>query len=165
MSLTESANILNRGRDSVSPERFSQIVKDIKQVGILSTLWYPEIMNPLRESAVEFLIQQGIDPNAIVHRTVPGSFELPLGAELLMPCDFVIALGCVIQGDTPHFQFVCDASTQGLIQVQLKHRVPVGFGVLTVNTLEQALARRGKGAEAAHAAFCMYLLSKSLDRI
>lgn len=95
---------------------------------------------------------------------VPGAFELPLAAALAIEdgADVVIALGVVIKGETPHFDYVCDAATRGLTDVQLQHKVPIGFGLLTVNTEAEALARAGlagskedKGAEAVQAALMM----------
>lgn len=98
---------------------------------------------------------------------VPGAFELPLAAALAIEegADVVIALGVVIKGETPHFDYVCDAATRGLTDVQLKHKIPIGFGLLTVNTEAEALARAGlagskedKGAEAVQAALTMVAL-------
>jgi 6,7-dimethyl-8-ribityllumazine synthase len=99
---------------------------------------------------------------------VPGAFELPLGAQLAIKsgAEVVIALGVVIQGDTPHFDYVCDAATSGLTRVQLDSSVPIGFGLLTVANEQQALDRAGlpgskedKGAEAVEAAITMKRLS------
>ena len=99
---------------------------------------------------------------------VPGAFELPLGAQYAIDAgaDVVIALGVVIQGDTPHFDYVCSAATDGLNRVQLDSGIPVGFGLLTVNTEQQALDRAGlpgskedKGAEAVEAAVLMARLN------
>ena len=99
---------------------------------------------------------------------VPGAFELPLAAELAIEkgAQVVIALGVVIRGETPHFDYVCDAATQGLTQVQINRKVPIGFGLLTVNTEQEALNRAGlansredKGAEAVQAALTMARLS------
>ncbi len=95
---------------------------------------------------------------------VPGAFELPLGAELAIEngAEVVVALGVVIRGGTPHFEYVCQAATSGLVEVQLKHKVPISFGLLTVNNEAEALDRAGlssskedKGAEAVQAALLM----------
>lgn len=95
---------------------------------------------------------------------VPGAFELPLGAELAIEngAEVVVALGVVIRGGTPHFEYVCEAATSGLVEVQLRHKVPIGFGLLTVNNEAEALDRAGlssskedKGAEAVQAALLM----------
>ena len=101
---------------------------------------------------------------------VPGAFELPLGAaHLLAFCDCVVALGVVIRGGTPHFEYVCRAATDGLLRVSLDAKRPVGFGVLTCDDEQQALDRAGladsredKGAEAAEAAMSMAVLMKSV---
>jgi 6,7-dimethyl-8-ribityllumazine synthase len=99
---------------------------------------------------------------------VPGAFELPLAAELAIEkgAQVVIALGVVIRGETPHFDYVCDAATQGLTRVQINRKVPIGFGLLTVNTEQEALNRAGlsnsredKGAEAVQAALTMARLN------
>jgi 6,7-dimethyl-8-ribityllumazine synthase len=99
---------------------------------------------------------------------VPGAFELPLAASLAIQngAEVVIALGVVIQGETPHFDYVCDAATSGLTRVQLDTSVPIGFGLLTVSNEKQALDRAGlagskedKGAEAVEAAILMKQLS------
>jgi 6,7-dimethyl-8-ribityllumazine synthase len=95
---------------------------------------------------------------------VPGAFELPLAAKWAAEddADVIIALGVVIQGETPHFDYVCKAATDGLTQVQLDYSIPIGFGLLTVDTAQQALDRAGlpnskedKGAEAVEAAVMM----------
>ena len=103
---------------------------------------------------------------------VPGSYELTAGADLALrklPVDAVICLGCVIQGETRHFEFICQAVAQGLVDVTLKHGKPVIFGVLTTNDWQQALDRSGgrhgnKGVEAADTALQMAALNKSLGK-
>ena len=99
---------------------------------------------------------------------VPGAFELPLAASLAFEngADLVIALGVVIQGGTPHFDYICSSATEGLTRVQLDHKKPIGFGLLTVNTQQEALDRAGlagskedKGAEAVQAALAMAVLT------
>lgn len=162
MSLAESANITQRGFESFDPEFLKNQIKQINRVGIVSTCWYPEILDGLRNSAENFLTELGISRDSILEVRVPGAFELPLGVLQMLPCDFVVALGCVVEGDTPHFQYVCEASTQGLMRVQIDHKVPVGLGLLTVRNIEQAVVRKSKGAEAAHAALLMYLQSKKI---
>jgi len=104
--------------------------------------------------------------DVVVHR-IPGAFEMPLAAQWAFEqgADAVIALGVVIQGETPHFDYVCDSATTGLTQVQLQFGKPIGFGLLTVDNEAQALARAGlegsredKGAEAVQAALHMLSL-------
>lgn len=105
----------------------------------------------------------------VTYWQVPGAFELPLAAQkaIAQGAEVVIALGVVIQGETPHFDYVCNAATDGLTRVQLDSGVPIGFGLLTVNDESQALARAGlagskedKGAEAVQAALTMFALGR-----
>lgn len=136
------------------------------KVSIVVTSWHEEITNGLLAGAERALSAAG-NTNYNVMR-VPGAFELPLGAQLAIKdgAEVVIALGVVIQGDTPHFDYVCDAATSGLTRVQLDTSVPIGFGLLTVTNEQQALDRAGlsgskedKGAEAVEAAITMKRLS------
>lgn len=128
-----------------------------KKFGIVVSEWNDEITGALLEGALETLKEQGAKKNNIAVHYVPGSFELPFGAQLLAQnkkLDAVICLGCVIQGETRHFDFICDAVANGVCNVGLKYNKPVVFGVLTTNTVQQALDRAGgkhgnKGEEAA----------------
>ena len=129
---------------------------------VIVTSWHTEITDGLLAGAERSLKQAGNDIYSIVR--VPGAFELPLAAKWAVEegADVVVALGVVIRGDTPHFEYVCDSATQGLTQVQLETGVPIGFGLLTVDTEKQALDRAGlpgskedKGAEAVEAAVLM----------
>ena len=127
------------------------------QFGIVVAEWNETITGALLEGAVETLLEQGVKKENIKTHYVPGSFELTLGAQFLAQKDLidaVITLGCVIQGETRHFDFICDAVAQGVTNVGLKYNKPVIFGVLTTNTMQQALDRAGgkhgnKGEEAA----------------
>ena len=119
------------------------------------------ITEALFEGAVDALIGAGGHADRIHAVSVPGAMEIPLAAgELAETSHYagIVALGCVIRGETAHFDYVCSTVADGLLRVQLDHRIPVGFGVLTVETLEQAKARaqrdggRNAGAEAAQAA-------------
>jgi len=132
------------------------------QVAIVVTSWHTNITDGLLAGAERALKAAGNSEYEIWR--VPGAFELPLGAQYAIDAgaDVVIALGVVIQGDTPHFDYVCSAATDGLNRVQLDSGIPVGFGLLTVNTEKQALDRAGlpdskedKGAEAVEAAVLM----------
>jgi 6,7-dimethyl-8-ribityllumazine synthase len=132
------------------------------QVAIVVTSWHTQITDGLLAGAERALKAAGNTEYEIWR--VPGAFELPLGAQYAIDAgaDVVIALGVVIQGDTPHFEYVCSAATDGLNRVQLDSGIPVGFGLLTVNTEQQALDRAGlegskedKGAEAVEAAVLM----------
>lgn len=128
-----------------------------KKIGIVVAQWNEEITEALYESAHATLVSLGIKKQNIQRRTVPGSFELPLAALWFAQnknIDGVIALGCVIQGETPHFEYICQAVAQGLMEVNLKYGKPVAFGVLTTLNKKQATDRAGgklgnKGEEAA----------------
>jgi 6,7-dimethyl-8-ribityllumazine synthase len=126
------------------------------------TSWHTEITDGLLAGAERALQAAGNDVYSVVR--VPGAFELPLAALWAIEdgAEVVVALGVVIRGDTPHFEYVCQAATEGLNRVQLDSGVPVGFGLLTVDTEQQALDRAGlanskedKGAEAVEAAVLM----------
>ena len=137
-------------------------------IGIVVSEWNSEVTEALFSSAVETLIDAGCAKENIISEKVPGSYELTLGCQWLAQkdsVDAVIALGCVIQGETPHFTFICDAVAQGLTRVSLDTNKPVIFGVLTTNTHKQALDRAGgkhgnKGMEAAATALKMLALQK-----
>ncbi|MGS2586763.1 6,7-dimethyl-8-ribityllumazine synthase [Streptomyces hebeiensis] len=129
------------------------------RVAVIAAQWHEKIMDGLVDGALRALGDLGIDDPALVR--VPGSFELPVAARVLAArgYDAVVALGVVIRGGTPHFDYVCQGVTQGLTQVSVDTGVPVGFGVLTCDTEEQALDRAGlpgshedKGHEAVTAA-------------
>ncbi len=136
------------------------------KVAVIVTSWHEEITDGLLAGAERSLIAAGNTNYKVIR--VPGAFELPLAAQLAIKsgAEVVIALGVVIQGDTPHFDFVCDAATAGLTRVQLDTSVPIGFGLLTVANEQQALDRAGlegskedKGAEAVEAAILMKRLT------
>ncbi len=128
------------------------------RVALVVSKWNPEITEALFEGASVSLLQAGVTAENIVRADVPGSYELPWGAQCLLEqdakLDGVIALGCVIQGETRHFEFICQAVAQGIMRVALDAQKPVIFGVLTPDTQQQALDRAGgkygnKGIEAA----------------
>lgn len=127
-----------------------------KRIGIVTAEWNKEITHALRDACVETLIKNNIKKTDIIHANAPGSFELPFVAKQLINrgTDAVICLGCIIQGETRHFDFIADATANGIMNVGILTNTPVIFGVLTTNTIEQALARAGgkhgnKGIEAA----------------
>lgn len=140
-------------------------IQDIsgKKFGIAVSEWNEQVTESLFSGAVETLLMHGAKKENIFRKNVPGSFELTLGAQWLAELeeiDAVICLGCVIQGETRHFDFICDAVAHGITNVALKFNKPVIFGVLTPNTLQQALDRSGgkhgnKGDEAAITAIKM----------
>ena len=128
------------------------------RVAVVAASWHTEVMDGLLAGALRACADhQVVDPEVV---RVPGTFELPVAAAVLAASyDVVVALGVVIRGGTPHFDFVCNAATDGLTRVSLDHQVPVGFGVLTCDNEQQALDRAGlegsaedKGHEAASAA-------------
>jgi 6,7-dimethyl-8-ribityllumazine synthase len=140
-----------------------------KKIGIVVAEWNISITGALRDGAIKTLLENGVVENDIVVKYVPGSFELTLGAQFLCEdnsIDAVITLGCVIQGETRHFDFICDAVAHGVTNASLKYNKPVIFGVLTPNTLEQAQDRAGgkhgnKGDEAAVTALKMLSFNKA----
>lgn len=129
-----------------------------RTVGVVVSRFNGEISNRLLESALEALVAAGVGEARITVMPVPGAFELPLGAMALAKTrrySCVIALGCVIRGETAHFDYVAGEAASGLQLAGLETGVPVAFGVLTVDTAEQAEARVDKGAEAVRAALEM----------
>ena len=132
-------------------------------LGIVVSEWNDKITLGLLKGAKDTLLKHGVAESNIYIHFVPGAFELPLGAQLILEnqaVDAVICLGCVIQGETKHFDFVCDGVTQGIKDVTLKYNAPVIFGVLTDNTEQQSIDRSGgrlgnKGDEAAVTAIKM----------
>ena len=138
--------------------------------GIVVAEWNAEITGALYEGAYQTLIQHGAKPEHIQTIQVPGTYELIAGADMLLAyknCNAVICLGCVIQGETRHFDFICDAAANGLAQVAIKYNKPVIFGVLTTDNQQQALERAGgkhgnKGVEAAVTAIQMADLQHQL---
>ena len=128
------------------------------RVAVIAASWHDTVMNGLIEGARRGLSDAGVTTYDVVR--VPGSFELAVAAARLAPrYDAVVALGVVIRGGTPHFDYVCQAATVGLTEVSVRTGVPVGFGVLTCDDEQQALDRAGlegssedKGHEAATAA-------------
>jgi 6,7-dimethyl-8-ribityllumazine synthase len=134
-----------------------------KRVGIVVSDWNSAVTEKLLQGACDTLLKFGVKEEDLLIERVPGSIELTYGAKVLIErtnVDAVIVLGCVIQGETPHFTFVCNSVTQGVTQLNLKSDVPVIFGLLTTLTLDQAQARAGgrhgnKGDEAAITALKM----------
>ncbi|MBD8491092.1 6,7-dimethyl-8-ribityllumazine synthase [Echinicola sp. CAU 1574] len=146
-------------------EHSAKNIKDIseKKFGIVVSEWNDEVTESLFEGAIETLLSHGAKKENIYRKNVPGSFELTLGAQWVAAVeeiDAVICLGCVIQGETRHFDFICDAVAHGITNVGLKYNKPVIFGVLTPDTQQQAMDRAGgkhgnKGDEAAITAIKM----------
>jgi len=127
-------------------------------VAIVASKFNGEITNKLLEAALEELDELGVRREAVTVMPVPGAFELPLAAMALAKTRryaCVVALGCVVRGETPHFDFIASEAASGLQLAALETGVPVAFGVLTVDVVEQAQARISKGAEAVRTALEM----------
>lgn len=139
--------------------------------GLVVAEWNPEVTFALAKGAMETLKKHGAKEENIVLKHVPGSFELSLGAQYMAEftdVDSVIVLGCVIQGETRHFDYICEGVTQGIKDLNLKYNKPFIFGLLTTNDQQQALDRAGgklgnKGDEAAVTAIKMLDLKNSFE--
>lgn len=170
MSLAEASQVLMRLPTGWSRPSLVAAASQLHCVVLLRTSWYPEILGPLEASARAYLKESGVPDEAVHTVDVPGALELPLAADmafdgklgrLARAAELVVALGCVLRGETPHFEYVCATTSQGLMQVQLRHHKALGFGLLTVDNQQQAMSRKDKGAEAAQAALHMHLLQLS----
>ena len=143
---------------------------DGMRFGIVVSQWNEQVTGALLEGAYATLTRCGVTSERIVVKTVPGSFELIFGSAQMARSglvDAVIAIGCVIRGDTPHFDYICQGATQGLAELNASGSVPVIYGLLTCNTLQQALDRCGgslgnKGDEAAVTAIRMVDFKRQL---
>mgnify|MGYP000138534758 CR=1 FL=1 len=139
--------------------------------GIVVSEWNADITKNLEKGAIETLLDCGAEKENIISWDVPGSFELVFGCKKMIETqqlDAIIAIGTVIQGETKHFDFVCESVTQGIVNLNIKYNVPVIFCVLTDNTKQQSMDRSGgklgnKGVECAVAAIKMAVL-KNLGR-
>jgi 6,7-dimethyl-8-ribityllumazine synthase len=140
--------------------------------GIVVAEWNAEITNALYQGAYQTLVKYGAQTENIHTHAVPGSFELISGADLLLKTnrfDAIICLGCVIQGETRHFDFICNAVANGISNVSIKYSKPVIFGVLTTDNYQQAFDRAGgkhgnKGDEGAVTAIKMAYLAETLNK-
>jgi len=141
-------------------------------IGIIVSEWNESVTNSLAQAAVDTLVKHGVRDQDILLHHVPGSFELPQGGQFLFETtnpDAIILIGCIIQGETRHFDFICQAVAQGCKDLGMKYNKPSIFGVLTTNDLRQALDRSGgkhgnKGIEAAVTAIKMVDLNRRLSR-
>jgi len=148
----------------------SQVPGNDGRYVIVVTRWNEEIVTGLLKGATQALAEAGIEGEQVEVVSVPGAFEIPLACQAAAQrsdCDAVVALGAVIRGGTPHFEYVAGECTRGIGEVALRTGKPVAFGVLTVDTLDQALERSGdneenKGAEAAMSAVEMVNLRRTL---
>ena len=138
-------------------------------IGIIVSRWNSMITETMLEGAISTLKAKGVAQESITVVRCPGSYEIPLTAQWLLQTehyDGIIALGVVIRGGTPHFEYVCDAVNRGVLDLNLRFSTPVAFGVLTTDDVQQALDRVGdkgnKGSEAALALLEMIALRRSL---
>lgn len=139
-------------------------IKKNAKIVIVQSEYNSAITNALAESCIEELIKAGVQAENLLHYKVPGAWELAIAAQKLASSekpDAIITLGLILKGDTPHFDFIASACATGIMDVSLKANLPITFGVLTTNTLEQAEARihggshGDKGVETAQAAIKM----------
>ncbi len=152
-----------------APEAPPALAMRGRRVALVVTRWNTGIVEALVAGAEQALGNWGLEPGQWSRIAVPGAFEIPLACEFLARAravDAIVALGAVIRGDTPHFDFVAGECARGLQDVSLRHALPIGFGVLTVNTEAQALERcapgpGNKGYEAALAALEMMQLGRA----
>jgi 6,7-dimethyl-8-ribityllumazine synthase len=141
------------------------------KVGIVVSEWNDSITNNLFKGAKQALLDNGVPESNILVRYVPGAFELPLASQFMLDntdVDGVIAIGVVIQGETRHFDFVCEGATKGIMDVMLEYNSPVSFCLLTDNNIQQSIDRSGgkhgnKGIECAVACLKMIALKKSFE--
>ncbi|MBI9052622.1 MAG: 6,7-dimethyl-8-ribityllumazine synthase [Bacteroidales bacterium] len=154
---------------------------DIKKVpsaknmkfGIVTAEWNEEITGALLKGAVNTLLKHGAKEENILRKFVPGTVELTLGGQFMAEyadLDAIILLGCVIQGETPHFDYVCQSVTHGMTELNLEHNIPFIFGVLTTSDLQQAQDRAGgkhgnKGDEAAITAIKMSQMQVEMENM
>ncbi|MBK9293072.1 MAG: 6,7-dimethyl-8-ribityllumazine synthase [Oligoflexia bacterium] len=133
------------------------------KIGLVVAMFNREVTERLEDGAKKFFEEKGFKQSDLILWQVPGAYEIPLASKILFSqhkVDAVVALGAVIKGETKHFDYVCNAVERGCSQVSLEFEKPVGFGVLTTDTFEQAWARScldntNKGREAAEAAYMM----------
>jgi 6,7-dimethyl-8-ribityllumazine synthase len=143
-----------------------------RRFAIVAARYHDELVSKLIEGAGACLERHGAAPADVELHRVPGAWELPLALQRLAlrgGCDALVALGVVLRGETPHFEYVCRESAAGIARVSLDHGLPIGFGLLTCESAEQAAARAGgehgnKGWEAAAAALEMLHLVRALER-
>ncbi len=144
------------------------------RIGIVSARFNGDIVEAMRAAAYDTLIENGVSEEDITSVHVPGALELPLACKTMAATkrqDGIIALGCVIRGGTPHFEYVCQGCTSGIQQISLETNVPIAFGVLTTDTVAQAQARastdgtkENKGRYAALCVLEMINVIRTIDR-
>jgi len=161
----------NKNLSSYDPNLIPSAKKMI--FGIVVSDWNSEVTHALLDGAYKTLTAHGAKEENILVKHVPGSFELTLGAQFMAEyadLDAVICLGCVIQGETRHFDFICQSVTHGITELNMNYNIPFVFGLLTTNSMEQATSRSGgkhgnKGVEAAITAIKMAALQKEMEEL
>jgi len=162
---TENKNLSNYNKEEIPNGA------DFK-IGIVVSEWNYDITGNLLKGAKDALLDNGVLEENIIVKHVPGAFELPLGCQFMLEADDdldgVVAIGCVIQGETKHFDFVCQGATQGIMRVNMEYNTPVSFCLLTDTTKQQSIDRSGgkhgnKGTECAVACMKMIGLQEELD--
>jgi 6,7-dimethyl-8-ribityllumazine synthase len=141
------------------------------QIGIVTTSWNAFITDKLLQGSLEVLQNKGWQKDQMTVVRCPGAFEIPFTCRLLLPrMDGIIAMGAVIRGETPHFDYICKAAAEGILELNMTQNKPVSFGVLTTDTVEQALQRTdqnskfgNKGADAALALLKMLYVVKQMS--
>jgi 6,7-dimethyl-8-ribityllumazine synthase len=160
----------NKNLSEYNPESVPDA--SLLKFGIVVSEWNHQVTGAMLEGARTTLLNHGTKPENIMITYVPGSFELTLGAQLMAKnreLDAVICLGCIIQGETRHFDFICQSVTQGITQLNISHDLPFVYGVLTTQNLQQAIDRSGgkhgnKGDEAAITAIKMAFLKREIEK-
>jgi 6,7-dimethyl-8-ribityllumazine synthase len=161
----------NKNLSAYDPNQVPSAKKMI--FGIVVSDWNSDITHALLDGVYKTLVEHGAKEDNILVKHVPGSFELTLGAQFMAEyadLDAVICLGCVIQGETRHFDFICNSVTHGITELNMNYNIPFVFGLLTTNTTDQAKARSGgkhgnKGIEAAITAIKMAALQKEMEEL
>ena len=159
-------------KEGPNPNRkpFHPKIKQAKY-GIVVAEWNKEITHSLKNGALETLIDLGVSEENITVYEVSGAFEIPLGLKLYIDSknfDALVGIGCLVKGDTPHFHYISEVVSHRVSELAVEHSTPIGFGLLTVNTYEQALDRAGgkhgnKGQEAAEAAVNLLSMKYSMQ--
>jgi len=161
----------NKNLSAYNPEEIPSAKK--MKFGIVVSDWNDAVTHALLDGAYKTLIEHGTKEENVLVKHVPGTFELTLGAQFMAEyadLDGVICLGCVIQGETRHFDFICQGVTHGITELNMNYNIPFIFGVLTTNDMEQATDRAGgkhgnKGVEAAITAIKMAALQRDMEEL
>ncbi|MHC1704928.1 MAG: 6,7-dimethyl-8-ribityllumazine synthase [Tenuifilaceae bacterium] len=161
----------NKNLSAYDPKQIPSAKKMI--FGIVVSDWNSDVTHALLDGAYKTLKENGAKEENILVKHVPGSFELTLGAQFMAEyadLDAVICLGCVIQGETRHFDFICQSVTHGITELNMNYNIPFVFGLLTTSDMAQAKARSGgkhgnKGVEAAITAIKMAALQKEMEEL